>query len=424
MALSPSRRNLLRGLAGGTVAVAGAGATYVWSRDSPDVESGPLPTCTPTPSVTGAATPLTISTGDDSTGARKLLIDLWNQANPAVPVRIDPLPLSSSDQYTKIKVDALKADILNLDAPWVPRFAAEGLIRRLDDVDQSEQADFLPNAMSSCRYATAGGTETVWALPFNTDAGMLYMRRQTKPGPVPTRLVDILHTANSTFVGQLDAQNEAHDEAFTVNVLEHALSFKETILGKDGIPTTYSAAAWEEALAPLRNAWQTPGKIVRATDETDSLHKFESAKADWLRNWPLRYFDLEQDTSTGPRDSYVIVLPLRPAIIGGQNLAVTNGPRHADAIRVVRFLTSLDAQRLLALHGFAPTRTAVYNDPHLAKLMPHLAQIRQAVDGGRPRPIHPRYPELPKLLREHVQQYLNNGTSLNAFTAAMGQLFQ
>jgi multiple sugar transport system substrate-binding protein len=66
-------------------------------------------------------------------------------------------------------------DIYNLDVTWTAEFAQAGYLRPLD-VAQLDLSGFLEQPLQTCRY-----DGKLWALPFNTDAGLLYHRSDLVP---------------------------------------------------------------------------------------------------------------------------------------------------------------------------------------------------------------------------------------------------
>jgi multiple sugar transport system substrate-binding protein len=59
---------------------------------------------------------------------------------------------------------------------------------------------------------------------------------------------------------------------------------------------------------------------------------------------------------------------------------------------LVRFLTSPDAQKTLALTiGYKPTRKSLYNDRDLIREQPFIAGLYDVFMKARPRPVSPYY---------------------------------
>ncbi|MBU2669955.1 extracellular solute-binding protein [Actinoplanes bogorensis] len=377
-----SRRSFLAGvLTAGTLS---AGAGYVLTRREP---------------VT-----LTLATGADPTGARNLLVTMWNQLNPDALIRTETVPSSTGDQYEKFL--STDADIFNLDVIHIRRFADEGLI-----------VPITPNLDISLldevrRLSERAGTGEFWAVPFNTDVGMLYRRVTDKAvaDPEPS-LKGVLAANPGQFVGQLETVSPQTDEAFVVNVLEQALAQDDAILTTDGV-LSFSLGQWQEALGPLAAAIK--GRRVRTeAGEADTTRTFQRSQLRYMRNWPVSYPAIDRAERTKVTTAEIRIGRLPTGIIGGQSLAVSAESKHRDvAEQAIHFLTNRSAQLLLAKYGFAPTGLDAYIDQRLAESLPHLKYIRYAVESSRPRPMHRNYAEFARVFAEHTHRYLYDGEQL------------
>jgi multiple sugar transport system substrate-binding protein len=398
MSLEYSRRDFLAGvLATGTLAAVG---TYF------------APGGRPGPSIT-----LRFVTGVDLTGARDLLISQWNRANPRARVQVDEVIGSSPDQTAAMisKVTSGNADILNLDIINIPFFASRGYIApiELQDVDE-----FLPNTLLASKLEDPGATQH-WAAPFNTDVGMLFRRIETDPAaaentePTLATVIDsFVPDRSRQFAGQLRPLSSSADEAFAVNILEHALSRDENILqGDNGMPAR-ELEVWQHALQPLRVAVSAE-RILLCDSEEDTRDKFRTQSPTYMRNWPVKYRELQQFNDPDVARSRIRVGPLPIGILGGQSLAVATTSTDADrAADFIHFLTSVESQKVLASYGIAATRKGAYADTNLRAFIPHLEQIRGAVEQSRPRPIHPNYAEFSKAFVPHMERLLEQGMDL------------
>jgi multiple sugar transport system substrate-binding protein len=68
-------------------------------------------------------------------------------------------------------------DVLNMDIVWVPKFAAAGWLRAIDDRVPSEQlADMLENTIEGGSYQGK-----LYRMPTTSDAGVLYYRTDLLP---------------------------------------------------------------------------------------------------------------------------------------------------------------------------------------------------------------------------------------------------
>ena len=390
-----SRRSFLTGvLACGTLTAA---ATYVLpgGRNLPAVE-------------------LNLVTGPDSSGVRPLLIDMWNRANPNTRVRVTTTAETTTDQKLQMLTEARNgtADIVNLDTIDIPEFARQELIVPIELPDDQL---FVGRAIEASRVANQPGH--YWAAPFHTDVGMLFER--LAPAGLraePTGLADVLDhrvaPRSEGLVGQLRPSSSASYEAFVVNVLEHAIARDNDILDASGIPA-YDLVRWQKALDPLREAIVSR-RVTLADNEQASRELFVANPARrFMRNWPVHYRVMQQHNDPDVRAGRIRVYPLPIGILGGRSLAVVKKSAHRGrAAELIRFLTGEEAQKVTAAYGLPPTRITAYADANLKAFIPHLDDIRGAVENARPRPTHWNYKAFAAAIVKHVTPMLRDGREL------------
>ena len=348
---------------------------------------------------------LTLATGADSTGGRRQLINMWNALNPDIRVDVKEINSSTQDQFVKFRDS--RADIYNLDVIHIPRFRAE---KRIVPFAPRNDISLLGPVR---RLSEKAGTSEFWAVPFNADVGMLFDRIADKSDTAePPSLQDVLRDAPGQFVGQLQTVGPQTDEAFVVNVLEHALAQDDAILDPEG-RFSYSIGQWRAALAPLADAIRRK-RIFVQSGEDDTSRIFQRQNLRYMRNWPVRYPSIDLTESSEPETVEIRLGSLPIGITGGQSLAVSAETEHRDeAEQVIHFLTDTPAQKLLATYGFAPTGTDAYIDPYLQASVPQLSAVRNAVEDSRPRPMHPNYAEFARRFADHVHRYLYRGEQLS-----------
>ncbi|RKR85847.1 carbohydrate ABC transporter substrate-binding protein (CUT1 family) [Micromonospora pisi] len=386
-----SRRSFLAGVL--TCGTLSAGAIYLLpgGRSLPTIE-------------------LRLTTGRDPTGARDLLIAMWERANPRTKVRLDIVSSGTLDERVQMLSRAQhgQADIVNLDVIHIPEFARQKLITPIPLADSLELLDPIRRISQ-----VSDDPDRFWAAPFNTDVGMLFSHRRGggDPEQAPT-LRDVLDTVtNQQFVGQLKPSAETSNEAFVINVLEHALSRDGDLLDENGAiemdtPVNDHLERWQQALHPLRDAIAEQ-RVALGDDENDSMRIFADRGLTYMRNWPVKYRELQQLERPGANPNEIQLDALPTGILGGQSLAlVANSPHEERAREFIAFMTGEPAQKVLAAHGLAPTRRGAYGDANLRALIPHLGKLRGAVGAARPRPIHTNYVAFSKAVRDHVYQLL------------------
>lgn len=342
---------------------------------------------------TAASDEIVLMSGrDDSRGQRRLeLIEKWGAALHH-PVRLIELSGSTDQQHSAMLKEAQApdsvVDVFNLDVTWTAEFADAGYVRPLDVPDG---ADFLPGPLATGRYR---GVQ--YALPFNTDAGMLFTNGDLGLGcPESWDAVrDDLGRVDgrrpeSVWAGQLGAY-----DGLVVNVLEtlYAQHPDRRDLFAAGQP------ALQRAVDTLRPAPEgAPSTVLRDSlsfDEQASIDAMYRGRVAMLRGWPVAYGPLtlpSGDRATPPRVE-VCRLPGGGSVLGGQNLAISSRSAHVgEAAGLVRTLTSCDSQQVLFDGGgLAPTRACAY-DRSTRPDRGFTAEIEEAVRGATPRPQGPCY---------------------------------
>lgn len=373
----------------------------------------------------GAAEPsgeLVIVSGQDDSNSeiRQKLIDEWNSRNPNNPARIIPLSSNADKQHSQMLAMAQagdRVDIYNLDVTWVAEFASAPYIQPLTGVDT---AGFLKKPLDTGFYQGQR-----WALPFNTDAGLLYFRTDlVEPHETPRYLPpdaayarELLTPPRSPLTAAYAGQF-ADYEGLTVNALEAIWGAGGNVVDmvdKD-LQVTIDSPETIEGLSRLADAFDPPGDArpyALGGQEADSIKAFTEGKVALMRNWPVQYNRIASpepgNTSTGhvARHFDVAKLPT-PSVLGGQDLAVAANSPHPQAARqLIEFLTSPASQaRLFREGGFAPVREITY-DPHVRN-PPYAATLKAAVEAAQPRPMTPHYIQFSEAFRDIVRYALDH----------------
>lgn len=135
---------------------------------------------TPEPAAEEKPGTIVVASGRDVTGSngvRQRLIDAWNRAQQKAgsqyQARLVELPGSADEQRSQLlgalQSGSARYDVVNLDVTWVPEFAEAGLVRALPD--DLVDADVIDPVAETARW-----DGKVYAVPFNSDVGLLYYR--------------------------------------------------------------------------------------------------------------------------------------------------------------------------------------------------------------------------------------------------------
>jgi multiple sugar transport system substrate-binding protein len=395
---------------------------------------------------------IVVASGRDVTGqngVRRRLIDAWNErqekAGQEYRARLVELPGSADEQRGQL-LGALQSgsadyDVVNLDVTWVPEFAAAGLVRPLPDT--LVDADVIDSVAGTARWAGQ-----VYAVPFNSDVGLLYYRRDhlvqadlertELDGVTDWRrledLVDVLDEGDVPGYEKGWTTQLAAYEGRTVNAVEaFASADPDFALTDDAGHYTGTVDQLTRGIAELRRRTDTPYTLADATqsDEAASLADFTDGRTTFLRHWPWVYRTLHQSFAAGQVG--VTALPGR-AVLGGQNLAVTATSRRAEkATELIEFLTGKESERCLLDAGFAATRVSAYEDDRVRCPVAAAGTPSAAPSGERPdrmprdaadRPAYARPVLLPALRRAvHRPRTPLYGAFTQTLTAQLGPLF-
>ncbi|WP_043263797.1 extracellular solute-binding protein [Streptomyces sp. CT34] len=414
---------------------------------------------------------IVLATGSDlsSSGVRQDLIRAWER-HTGRTVRIVKLPDTADGQRSQLLAAGQSGnsgyDVLNIDVAWTAEFAAAGVIRPWGT---SLDADFLPSVVKTTRY-----DGKVWAVPFNTDAGLLYYRKDilhdygydqppSNWGELKNIAVQVAGAYNRkaraagtaaggtrtpaapTLYG-LVAQLRPY-EGLTVNTLESAWAN-----GGDPEATSFTkgeqVGSLQLGVTALKDQLDSimPHEAT-AMDETESRRWFADGRALFMRNWPVEYASVAEKLEPGVQFD-VAELPGRPtdgrriSVLGGQNLAIAaDSTRPAGARSLIEALTDPKSERCLLERGFAATRASAYRTgtatprcplppgdaqrgehgatgrppvPPGQEPPPYTRTLYAALRAAEPRPRSAHYQTFSKVVQIRVSEYLNStgGTAI------------
>lgn len=386
----------------------------------------------PKPPARTTDTLVILSGRDDSVGSlRQRLVDEWNEDHPDMRAEIVELPADADAQHAEMLARAQSGqdpvDIYNLDVVWVAEFAHNGYLRPLEQVNRSQ---FLDAPLATCEY-----DGQLWALPFNTDVGLLYYNTELVTTPPATMkelnlAIDTMLDPNAEvlagYAGQL-----ADYEGLTVNALEVIWAFGGDVV-VDG-EVVIDSEKTEEALRWLATVNDPDNRRIlhdsRFFGEAETTAAFREGRVAFMRNWPVAYRQLEPEPEPDPeppagssqfrfavtRLPGNLILGGNPnvfggrGVLGGQNLAISSTSRRPEAARqLIEFLTSRESQaRLMIEGGLAAVRADVYGDAGQAG-HPYAGELLTAIQHARARPITPHYPRFSEVFRAIVLEALAN----------------
>ncbi|GAA2866062.1 ABC transporter substrate-binding protein [Streptosporangium fragile] len=364
----------------------------------------------------GGTGPITLVTGRDTTAYLQPLLDRWNRAHPEEPVTLLELPEAADEQRAQmvanLQAKSERYDVLGLDVVWTAEFADAGWIlpleRELFPLDR-----FLPPVVDTAVYRGK-----LWAVPYTSNAGLLYYRKDllAKEGFTPPKTWEELRTQARALhdeygIGGYAGQFLAY-EGLTVNFTEAVQSAGGQILSQDGARVTMDVAKAEAGLDFLvggfREGW-IPRESLSFKEEESRL-AFQEGRLAFARNWPHAYGPATTSEVAGR-----FAVTRLPGLdgpgtgsLGGINLAVSAySTRQKSATEFIRYFTGLENQRRVLTEGsFPPVWAELYDDPALIKRFPYLPVLKESILSARPRPAGADYNQVSLVIASAVSNAL------------------
>jgi multiple sugar transport system substrate-binding protein len=344
------------------------------------------------------------------------LLERFEAEHPGILVKDESLP-ASTDQQHQFYVISLEGhssefDVLSMDVIWVQEFVRAGWIRELSHLLPPEERDqFFPGPMEAVTFEGR-----VYAIPWYIDAGLLYYRKDLldKYGFSPPKTwEDLVSQVRAILAKEKDPQLKGfvwqgkQYEGLICNVLEYIWSAGGEVLAEDGTVILDDPQA-RMALSFMRDmiVQGVSSPMVTTADEEATRRIFGEGRAIFLRNWPYAWNIFEREGSKVRGKIGIAPLPSfagfpSAATLGGWQLGINRNSEHPkEAEALIRFLTSPEAQRWMALEiGYKPTRKALYQDEKLIAFQPFITGLYGAFLSARPRPVSPYYLMLSQVMQ-------------------------
>lgn len=361
-------------------------------------------------SMEGASGEVTYCTGKDTSGAQIQSVKDFNKEfeSEGITAKILEFPESADEQRNQFiqrqRAKSGQCDIFYADVIWTAEFASQKWLYDLTPYAESRKDEFIPATFDTVNYD--GKT---FGVPKQTDAGFLYYRSDKVDTPPETWQAVYEDAAAQDGI----AYQGAAYEGLTVDFLELAYGAGGEVLSEDGsqvlINSPENVAALQFMVDGIADG--AAPKAVTTYMEEQARRAFEAGRATYMRNWPYAYAlgnesDIKGDFEVAPLPSWEG--GEAASILGGHNLVVSAFSENpGGALKLIDFLTSPEIiQQDAADFSLAPVLVETYDDPEVQKALPFSAELKQAVEQGRSRPVSPVYPQISQAIYENVNAAL------------------
>lgn len=349
--------------------------------------------------------------GKDTTGAFSQVVSLYNRSHRGVHVKLLELPASADQQRTDLvqreQGKSPECDVLGMDVIWTAEFASKGWLRVVTPALQARASEFIPATVKTVQWK---GKD--WAVPFNTNAGLIYYNKSKVHTP-PKTWQQVYRDAQTS--GGFAYQGQRY-EGLTVNFLELLYSDGGRVLSPDGEKATVDSPQAQQVLAFMQRGLKD-GAVPRATltyMEEESRNAFQTGKVSLLRNWPYVYALAKRaNVPFGVEPLPRFANNPASAVLGGYNLGISTYSKNPGAaLSFINYATSPAAQKKFFMVSSLPAVVAsVYSDPDVVRAQPFAPALLSSVEAAKPRPVSPVYPQISEAIYKNVYSALSSGTS-------------
>jgi multiple sugar transport system substrate-binding protein len=349
------------------------------------------------------------------------------QSDGRYTIEIVPLA-NSADASRELLVRRLAAkdsniDLINMDTIWTPEFAEAGWLRQLTGAEEKDATDdVLPGPLQSVKWKGR-----VYAVPLNTNAQLLWYRKDLVPEPPRTWDEMIAMAKNLPADVGLIQEQGARYEGYVVWFNNLVSSAGGKIVNPDGSPALDQTAV---KAAQIIKDVATSGRAdpsLSTNQEDQGRLAFEAGRGAFMLNWPYVYAAGRASAATSGVSKKVfdnLGWARWPAVdagkpsrvsIGGANIGISNFGKHPElATAAALCMTSRKWQDQEAIaEGLPPVMNASYDAPEVRKAYPFADLLREQLKDSVPRPETPAYSDVTLA----IQQTLHPPARINPQSA-------
>ena len=368
-----------------------------------------------------------LMTAPDAPSWSKIIAKAFEAQNPGIKLQIVEGPnatnLVENLYTTSFLLGESPYDLVMMDVIWTPKFAAAGWLKDLTN-------EFSPQELAAFSSADVNGGKfqnKLYRIPTRSDAGVLYYRKDLleKNGfgtpqnlEEMTRIAKTLQDKKQVRWGYLwQGQQYEGAAAMFVEILQGFGGFWVNPDNLEvGLDRPEAIQAVDFLKGTIAQGISPPG--VTTYMEEDTRRIFQAGDAAFLRSWPYVWPLANADNS--PVKGKVGIMPLMGSAgqaggscLGGWGLGIAKSTRHEkEALRVLRFLSNLEAQKQFILEGgYVPSVRRLFSDRAVLAKYPHYPQILKVVDKAVLRPPIAQYAQVSDILQRYLSAALTSQRS-------------
>ncbi|MGX1857460.1 ABC transporter substrate-binding protein [Dietzia sp. NPDC055340] len=376
--------------------------------------------------------PIKFAMGKNDVETLKPFIEQWNAEHPDEEVTLHELPGDQDGQRDTL-VQSLQAksgeyDVFALDITDTAHFAANEWIQPIEGDTAVDTSGLLPAAVESATY-----NGTLYAVPQNTNAQLLYYRTDMQP-EAPANWQALVDSCIAAFEADIDCLQMPLNlgEQTTVAASQFINSWGGAIMGEDGATPEVESEQSRAGLQALVDGYQSD-VIAKKTDsfsEEETALGFLAGETMYSYNWPYMYDKALTEGQPEVAENFDVAPILGPdgagaSTLGGYNNAISVfSENKATAVDFVQYIISEEVQMGFAQASFPPVLASIYDNADLQAEFPYMTALKVALDNAKPRPVTPFYPAVSKAVQDNTHAALKDEKSVDQATTDMAAAIQ
>ncbi|MGH9862290.1 MAG: ABC transporter substrate-binding protein [Candidatus Acidiferrales bacterium] len=361
---------------------------------------------------------LAVNAGVEAEGLKQAAADYQRQFGVRVEIVEYPYQSLFEKLLLALSGPTTPYDLIMLDDPWFPRFAAMNGLLELTPLYQAKglpgpDADFLPPCLALGRYPYATGR--LFALPYVGNSQLFFYRKDLFEAhhlPPPRTWEDVL--ASGRLIGMREkiygyVMRGAQGNPIVADFMPLLWAYGGELLDADGRPRLDTPEALAALEFMLRLAEIAPPGYINFNADEVGAHLAQGTAVMGI-NWPAwipAFEDPARSKVVGHIGYATLPGAKRPgsSAIGNWLLAIPRGSQKpAQAFDFLLWVTAREQMRLSALRGNPPTRRSLFEDKELRARFPAYPVQLQALLESRPRPRSPVWNEIENTFGTYLSQ--------------------
>lgn len=316
-------------------------------------------------------------------------------------VKVEILGLESADLKQKIGLDSVnevgELDLVMVDDPWMPEFGENGILANLIELGYETDDDFTPNSLALGRVPYGVGDQ--YALPFSGNVILFFYNKSLfeKYGisEAPSDWATVLEIAKKVNEGGEIGYvvRGTQGDPIVADFLPLLWAFGGSVFD-DNFNVTINS---EEAKAALNLYIELLANGVNY-EKKDIVAAVSDGKAAMSLGWPSWYISGETASAAYapiPGKIDADAKQNNAGMIGNWLIGITaNSSKKELALEFLKFVTSVESQKIGALNGGVPTRRSVLTDPELTAKYAYFPTLLEATLESVARPRTPLWGEV------------------------------